>query len=227
MHQKDIQYLNSVNNALQYAVKRCEEADIIYMFHHTTLQGSEVMNAVNQEIHSRIAVCPANAIILSFKAKCKRFRSQQAAAWSSSNKLTPRGKQEYKEVFKGVNYRDFNINLLDCGNDGWEINVLRNVVAGRQTNTVTIPKGPTKGLYFGRCTCGLAQHDAIPCEHMATVVVSSQIPVLSRTNIMPFWWTRAQWQEQFGKDVLAECFVNMELIRVKFHSDDKNRYCPA
>ncbi len=69
MHQKDIQYLNSINDASQYAVKWCEEADNIYMFHRTTLQGSEVMNVVNQEICSRIAVCPVNAAMLSIKAK--------------------------------------------------------------------------------------------------------------------------------------------------------------
>ncbi len=171
--------MNSINNALQYAVKRCEEADNIYMFHCTTLQGLEVMNAVNQEIRSRIAVCPVNAAMLSIKAKCKWFRSQQAAVWSSSNELTPRGEQEYKEVFEGVNYHDFTMNIVNCGNNGWEISVLRNVVGGRQSNTVTIPKEPTKRSYFGRCTCGLTQRDAIPCKHMATVVVSSQIPVLS------------------------------------------------
>jgi hypothetical protein len=44
---------------------------------------------------------------------------------------------------------------------------------------------------------------------------------------MPFWWMRAQWQEQLGKDVLAECFANMELIRVEFQPEDKNRYCLA
>ncbi len=74
-------------------------------------------------------------------------------------------------MFDGVN--DFSINLVDRGNDEWEFNVLRNVVGGRVTNTVTIPKVPTKGAYFGRCTCGLAQRNAIPCEHIATVVVSS------------------------------------------------------
>jgi hypothetical protein len=66
-------------------VKHCEEADNVYMFHRTTSQGSEVMNAVNQEIRSRIAMCPINAAMLSIKAECKRFRLQHAAAWSSSN----------------------------------------------------------------------------------------------------------------------------------------------
>ncbi len=119
-----------------------------------------------------------------------------------------------------MNYRDFTMNIVNRGNNGWEISVLRNIVGGRQSNTVTIPKEPTKGLYFGRCTCGLAQRNAIPCKHMAAVVVSSQIPVLSRTNIMPFWWMHAQWQEQLGKDVSAKCFANMELIRSEFQLDD-------
>jgi hypothetical protein len=118
MHPKDLRYLNSIADALQYAVKHCKEADNKYMFHWTTLQGSEVMNAVNQEICSSIAVCPVNATMLSIKAECNQFRSQQAAAWSSYNELTPRGEQEYKEVFDGVNYRDFSINLVDRGNDG-------------------------------------------------------------------------------------------------------------
>ncbi len=194
MHKKHLQYLNSVNDASQHAVKRCKVTDNIYLFHRTTLQGSEVMNAVNQEIHSRIAVCPVNATMLSIKAECKRFRYQRAAAWLSSNKLTPRGEQEYKEVFEGVNYRDFSINVIDCGNIGLEISVMRNIVGGRHANTVRIPKEQTKGSYFRRCTCGLPQCNAIPCEHMAAVVLSSQISVLSQTNIIPFWWMRAQWQ---------------------------------
>ncbi len=138
-------------------------------------------------------MCPVNATMLSIKAKCNWFRAQQAVAWSSFNELTPHGEQEYKEVFDGVNYSDFSINLVDRGN-GWEFNVLRNVAGGRMTNRVTIPKFLTKGSYIGRCTCGLAQHNAIPCKHMAAVVVHSQIPALSQTNIMQFWWTRAQWQ---------------------------------
>ncbi len=130
-------------------------------------------------------------------------------------------------MFDGVNYRDFSINLVDHRNDGWEFSVLRNVAGGRMTNTVTIPKVLTKGSYFGRCTYGLAQRDAIPCEHMDAVVVSSRIPALSQTNIMPFWWTRAQWQLQYGKDVSAECFANMEAVMAEFQPDGRNRYCPA
>ncbi len=47
MHPKDLQFLNSITDASQYVVKHCEEANNIYMFHRTTSQGLEVMNAVN------------------------------------------------------------------------------------------------------------------------------------------------------------------------------------
>jgi hypothetical protein len=134
MHQKDLQYLNSIPDASQHAVKHCEESENIYMFHRTTSQGSESMNAVNREIHSRLAVCPVNATMLCLKAECNRFQSQQLAAWSSSNELTPRGEQEYNKVFDGINYRDFTINLQDHGNDCWEFSVLRNVAGGRMSN---------------------------------------------------------------------------------------------
>jgi hypothetical protein len=111
MHQKDLQYLNSVPDASQNAVKHCKELENIYMFHWTTLQGSESMTAVNREICSRLAVCPVNATMLCLKAECNWFQSQQLAAWSSSIELTPHGEQEYKEVFDEINYRDFTINL--------------------------------------------------------------------------------------------------------------------
>jgi hypothetical protein len=44
---------------------------------------------------------------------------------------------------------------------------------------VTIPKVPTKGSYFGQCTCALTQRDTIPCKHMAPVVISLRVPDLT------------------------------------------------
>jgi hypothetical protein len=63
---------------------------------------------------------------------------------------------------------------------------MRRLVSAAQKHTVIIPKDPTKGSYIGgQCTCGLVKHDAVPCEHMAMIVVSSRIDVLTRHNIMP------------------------------------------
>ena len=58
------------------------------------------------------------------------------AAWAGSNKFTPLGKQEYMEVFEGVNSRDFSVNLVDRINDGWALSEQRNVASERQSNRV-------------------------------------------------------------------------------------------
>ena len=173
-------------------------------------QGSKVMNAdFYRDIRARTAVCPVNAAILTIKMECNGYRMQQTSTWALNNELTPRGKQKYREVFDGVNYQDFTINVVDRGVEGWECSVTRRLVSATQKNMVIIPKEPTKESYFGKCTCGLDKRDAIPCEHMAAVVVSSRIGVLTRYNIMPFWWKRVQWQEQFSRDVSAECHAKL------------------
>jgi len=91
----------------------------------------------------------------------------------------------------------------------------------------THSKGTDKGIIHGQCTCGLVKRDAVPCEHMAAIVVSSHIGALTRHNIMPFWWKRAQWQEQFPREVTAECYANMEVIRADNEAVDTIHYCPA
>jgi hypothetical protein len=87
--------------------------------------------------------------------------------------------------------------------------------------------GTNEGIVLGQCTCGSVKRDAVPCEHMAAIVVSSRIGVLTQHNIMPFWWKRAPWQEQFPQEVTAECCANMEVIRADYEADDTNPYCPA
>jgi hypothetical protein len=111
MNMKDLNYLNSFPEALQYAVKRCKQGT--YMFHRTTYQGSEVMNAANKEMHTRTAVCPVNATMLMVKMECRCFKMQQTSAWALSNELSPRGEKEYKEVFDGINYQEFMIVVED------------------------------------------------------------------------------------------------------------------
>jgi hypothetical protein len=51
--------------------------------------------------------------MLTVRRECERYTMQQASAWALRNELSPRGEQEYKEVFDGVNYRDFTINIVD------------------------------------------------------------------------------------------------------------------
>jgi hypothetical protein len=223
MNSKDLQYLNNVDDASQYTVKRCEQG--AFMFHRTTSQDSEVMNAANNEMRTKIAVCPINACIFLTNTESCCCERQKKSAWVQSNNLTPRGDKEYKEVFDGVNYREFSIVIVEC-DKSWECSVKRLNTLARK-HTVRLPKEPTRGSYFRKCTCGLVTRNAVPCEHMATVVCGSRIAVLNRRNIMPFWWTRKQWQEQFPQEVTSQCYMNMEVIRADYEADDFMCYCPS
>jgi hypothetical protein len=92
---------------------------------------------------------------------------------------------------------------------------------------VVIPKEPVNGSYFGRCSCGVDKRDAVPCDHMAAIVVSSRIPMLMRINIMPYWWTRATWKLQFPLEQKPVCNVNLEQIRTSKNRNGFIRYCPS
>jgi hypothetical protein len=81
------------------------------MYHCQTSQGSEVMNAANINIRAATAVCPVNATVLTIKTECRHFKIQQKNTWLLENEFTPRGDKEYSEVFDGVNYQDFTINI--------------------------------------------------------------------------------------------------------------------
>ena len=89
------------------------------------------------------------------------FQNTAKKAWLLNNKLTLRGDKEYSEVFDGINYRDFTINILDRGDEAWECTVIRRLVSMAAKHKVIIPKDPMKGSYFGQCTCGLSKHDAV------------------------------------------------------------------
>ena len=58
--------------------------------------------------------------------------------------LSPCGEKEYTEVFDGINYQDFTINIVDCGNEAWECSVMRRLVSAVQKHTVS--KGSDKGI---------------------------------------------------------------------------------
>ena len=63
-----------------------------------------------------------------------------------------------------------------------------------------LPKNPVNGSYFGRCTCGGDKTDAVPWEHMAAIALSAVAvihPQITPMNVMPIWWKRKQWREQF------------------------------
>jgi hypothetical protein len=131
MDRRDLQYLNNIDDHAQYPVMRCDQG--AYMYHRQTSQGSEVMNAANTPMRAANAVCPVNATMLTIKLECCRFKTQQTNAWLLENELTPRGEQEYSEVFDGINYQEFTINIMDRGDEAWECTVTRRLIARWQS----------------------------------------------------------------------------------------------
>ena len=227
MHKTDLQHLNSLTDESQYPAARCAKAPGVYMYHRTLSAAVESMNAANREMQAKTAVDPLNACILLIRMECKRFINQRRLAWAMETELTSRGKVEYDKVFTNISSFDFTINVSE-GLLDYTCTVWRNVNSkSRGGGTVTIPKEPIRGSYFGKCTCGLDTRDAVPCEHMAAVVVSSRIPLLTRENIMPYWWWTNHWKKQFPKDFLAECHVSMETICEDGQPNNKIRYCPS
>ena len=92
---------------------------------------------------------------------------------------------------------------------------------------MVIPKEATYGSYFGECSCGVDKRDGVPCDHMAAIVKSARVPVLTIYNIMPYWWTRKTWQLQFPLEEEPVCNVRLEQIKATRNKDIFLRYCPS
>ena len=227
MHQKDLQYLNTLPDHSQYPAARCALTPGVYMYHRTSSAAVESMNAANREMRAKTAVDPLNACILLLRMECKRLVKQRQLAWAMDTELTSRGKVEYDEVFSNISYFDFTINVSE-DEYGYKCTVRRNINSQtREGGSVTILKEPTRGSYFGKCTCGVDSRDGVPCEHMAALVISSRIPNLTQENIMPYWWRTDHWQLQLQKDVTAECNISIETIREDGKPNSNIRYCPS
>jgi hypothetical protein len=147
-------------------------------------------------------------------------------AWGGNSILTPRGKEEYDATFTNLNPSHFLFHLRD-EDDHWQLRVFRQNVPGRNEQVVTLPKNLVNGSYFGRCTCGADLTDAVPCEHMAAIALSSVIrPQITPMNIMPVWWKRKQWREQFPLDVYAEANITIKSVKEGRLPDFTLRLCP-
>jgi hypothetical protein len=227
MHQTDLQYLNFLTDESQYPAARCAKDPGVYIYHRTLSAMVESMNAANRDMQAKTAVDPLNACILLIRMECKQIINQRRLAWAMETELTSRGKVEYDKVFTNISSFDFTINVIE-GLLDYTCTVRKNVNANsRVGGTVTILKEPICGSYFGKCTCGVNTRDAVLCEHMAAIVVSSCIPQLTQGNIMPYWWQIDHWKKQFAKDVLEECNVSMETICEDGQPNDKIMYCPS
>jgi hypothetical protein len=88
-------------------------------------------------------------------------------------------------------------------------------------------KEAVNGSFFGTCTCGADKTNAVPCEHMAAVALSSCLcPQITPISIMPFWWGREKWRKQFPSDLYCDGSTTMKSIKDGNIPDVTLRYCP-
>ena len=150
----------------------------IYMYHWSSSASVESMNAANHDMQSKRAMDPLNACLLLLRMECRRFMKQRKVAWETEGELTKHGLLEYDKVFRGIDCLDFNISIVEkelC----FECSVQRNVGKNKSVGNVVIAKEPIRESYFGTCTCGVDTRNAVPCQHMAAVVMSCRIPQLT------------------------------------------------
>ena len=110
--------------------------------------------------------------------------------------LTPKGMDLMKDAFNDVNLREYKLNMQqNMSSQMYNILVSKNTNGAREF-LVALPKVAFKGSHFGSCTCGVPAKEGVPCKHMVVIVKSSVIAGLTRTGIMPHFWSTAHWRDQ-------------------------------
>ncbi len=62
---------------------------------------------------------------------------------------------------------------------------------------------------------------------MVSIVKSGAIPDLTRVQLMPFWYTRAQWQLQFPKQMVYQSDITWQNIKKTTVPNENTKYCPG
>jgi hypothetical protein len=105
------------------------------------------------------------------------------------------------------------------------------VISKKSTATreyiVVLPKMTSDhGSKFGSCTCCFPTKEGIPCNHMVAIVKQGVVLNITRVELMPFWYTRAQWQLQYPKDVVYKSDITWSKIKKSAAPDISMKYCP-
>jgi hypothetical protein len=219
-----LHYLQKVDDTHQYPAARCAMGDNICMYGKSASSGVESMNRANSIARERTAVDVLNAVILLIKLEGSRYDFYQHKAWSREEYLTNRGMDLMEEAFRDVSVRDYRISITEC-------NTFHRITVSHMTSAneyiVTIPMQERMGSRYGRCTCGKPNTDGIPCKHMVVVAKSSKIEGLTRMDIMPYWWTTAQWRQQYALEVNCPTDITLNTVKSSTTADDMLRYCPG
>jgi hypothetical protein len=165
----------------------------IYMYQQSASSAVELMNAVNKEMQAHAAVDTLNVCLLLIRLESDRFQQMKQEARGDDSGLTPRGKDEYDRTYTNLFSHHYTYNVTNVEMH-WQVRVQHNNVDRAEPQYARFPKEAVNGSFFGTCTFGTDKPDAIPCEHMAAVALSSCLrPQITPISIMPTWWGREQF----------------------------------
>ena len=183
------------------------------------------MNDANQVARQKTAVDVLNAIILLLKLESERYAFYQHQAWEREEILTDKGTRLMEECFDGVKVGEYQMSIATF--DGGHQTIVIKASVNSKHHTVIIPLIGRHGSRFGTCTCGKPATDGVPCAHMVVVAKSSSIEGLTRTQIMPYWWTTAHWCDQYPLELYCHGDITMENVKSKHRPDELFAYCPT
>ena len=217
-------YLNNLPDTSQYPAARCEMSETACMYGRSASSGLESMNRANMRAREKSAVDIVNATLLLVEMERKRFIAKQELAWQSDDVLTPKGRALMIEVFEEINVSDYEISEVEFAD--YTLFTVKKGGTNRNQGKVKIPNQPFKGSRFGTCSCGAPKVLGIPCEHMAAVVQAGYND-LTKTDIMPFWWTMAELRLQFPMTHSYPERITLEQVINGGIADHNLRYCPS
>jgi hypothetical protein len=169
MSNKALNYLNSLEDCEQYPGARCsQDPDNIVVYRHSASSAVESMNQANKPARDRTAVDVMQSMKLIVDLESLRFESKKEMAHSWPETLTPHdGIKLQDEIFAKIDFHDYHIVVGDY-DDWWLCRVSRGNGKERRAYFV---KNPVMGSHFGGCTCGIANTDSVPCDHMVAVEI--------------------------------------------------------
>ncbi len=232
-----VAYLQSLQDDQQFPAARCnvspshENMPDVYMYGLTSSSGVESMNRANDDARGKNAVDPLNAALIIIKKEGHRFLRGQKDAHKvsrfSNSLLTKKGMAIMELIFAKCDptiYRMQMTVLLDCHKF-----VISKKSAATREYIVILPKMPLNhGSKFGSCTCGFPVKEGIPCDHMVAIVKQGAVPNITRVELMPYWYTRAQWQLQYPKDMVYKSDITWAHIKTSGSCPDiLMKYCPS
>jgi hypothetical protein len=209
----DRHYLTKMANNKQYAAARCAMAPDIHMYGKSASSGVEAMNRANKLVREKTEVDPLNTAILLLQLEGDRFNKWKRIAWATDMPLTPKGMDLMKDAFNDVTVREYKLNMQQNMSSQTYTILVSKYTNGAREFLVTLPKVAFKGSLFGTCTCRKPAKEGVPCKHMVVIVKSSVIAGLTRTGIMPHFWSTAHWQDQYPLNV--ECNTDISMVNVK------------